>query len=333
MSQTDLSKRLPITRRVRPAKNTPLTDRAKDIIRAVGTYRRLTSWQIERLFFPPGPNGELNSQCKMWLRRLFHDEYLYRSYQKSYPDEGRLPLVYCLDTKGVALLSEDDEFELTYKPSRADVRSEPLAHDLATNDVRIAIDQSIERHGWELVQWIPEWVLKDPKHARFDRVPVNVAAEGDPERILTLRVIPDGYFVIRAPGEQGELVKFHHFLETDMGTESNVGKWYRKVKAHRAYTTPGPVVQTTPEGKHGRSPSPYERRYGTTSLKILTVTTSEVRLAHMKAATEAAGGKGRFWFTTHAQVQQADPLTDPIWQLAGRDGCYAVIPQRQERAA
>jgi len=59
--------------------------------------------------------------------------------------------------------------------------------------------------------------------------------------------------------------------------------------------------------------------------RVLTVTTTQKRLEHLRQATEAAGGQNRFWFTTFDQVTPETVLTAPIWQVAGADKCYALL--------
>jgi hypothetical protein len=59
-------------------------------------------------------------------------------------------------------------------------------------------------------------------------------------------------------------------------------------------------------------------------MSVLTVTTSDKRLANLKAVTEKVGGMGRFWFTTFGRVREADPIADPIWFKAGSDELFAL---------
>jgi hypothetical protein len=51
---------------------------------------------------------------------------------------------------------------------------------------------------------------------------------------------------------------------------------------------------------------------------ILTVTTTERRLASLLKATEQAGGRVRFWFSTLDRINHADILCDPVWSLLTR---------------
>ncbi|MBM3302427.1 MAG: replication-relaxation family protein, partial [Deltaproteobacteria bacterium] len=97
------------------------------------------------------------------------------------------------------------------------------------------------------------------------------------------------------------------FLEIDRATLENK-RWREKVQAYQAYTESGK----------------YTERYGTTSLRILTVTTGQKRLSNLKRTTEAAGGGGMFWFTTLEQAQAEQILTVPVWQVAGQKGLQTL---------
>jgi hypothetical protein len=103
---------------------------------------------------------------------------------------------------------------------------------------------------------------------------------------------------------------------TVVGQYSRWGRkdWARKVRAYIAYFTPH-----SPE-----EPSPYAQRFGTSRLRILTVTTGQTWLGNLKRITKQAGGRGRFWFTTFDQVTPETVLTEPIWQKAGQDGLFRL---------
>ena len=62
----------------------------------------------------------------------------------------------------------------------------------------------------------------------------------------------------------------------------------------------------------------YQRLYGAKGMVILTVTTTERRLVSMVKATEQAGGRERFWFSTFDRIRNADILCDPVWSLITR---------------
>jgi hypothetical protein len=103
-------------------------------------------------------------------------------------------------------------------------------------------------------------------------------------------------------------------VEIDRGTVTGESTkwenrdWSRKVLSYLTYYHSGQ----------------YQARYQTKSLRILTITTTEKRLATLKQATEKAGGRSRFWFTTQDKATTEDILTAPIWQKAGQLGAFAL---------
>ena len=62
-------------------------------------------------------------------------------------------------------------------------------------------------------------------------------------------------------------------------------------------------------------------------MRVLVVTTSRTRLRNLKAATERVGGGRQFWFATLDQIKPETVLHAPLWQLAGREGSYALLWQ------
>ena len=115
-----------------------------------------------------------------------------------------------------------------------------------------------------MVDWIDEHELRR-RHSQPGEVVYIAGAGGTKHRVA---VIADGYFVLRWRDR-----KAHFFLEADRATIANK-RWMRKVRAYMAYYRSGQ----------------YQARYQTRSLRVLTVTTSQKRLANLKAATEQAGG-------------------------------------------
>lgn len=301
-------KRLPITTRasVTERPGFQLTARDAEIIRAVYDYRTLTTWQIERLFFPPfTAKGErkVNPRCQLRLKLLYHHGYLYRDEQPTKLSEGRRPLVYFLDTAGAQFLAAQAQAgeRLDWDKAGQNVSWPFLAHLLETNEVRIAVTLACRapESGITLTHWIDDKALKSPQM----KDKVTIGGEGGGERQIA--VIPDGYS--RLESTTGNRVA-HLFWELDRrtvtgeyATPSERRDWSHKVRAYLEYHASGK----------------YEARYGATGMRILTVTTGDRRLAHLKEITERTGGDRRFWFTTLARLTPETVLAEPIWQVAG----------------
>lgn len=169
--------------------------------------------------------------------------------------------------------------------------------------MRVALAVGARSLDWQIDPWIDERALKRVQMKDY------LTIKGPKGGTQRAAVVPDGYFVLRA-GERAS----HNFLEIDKrtvtGEATDWGRrdWARKVRAYLAYYRSGKD----------------QERYHTKSLRILTVTTGEGRLKHLKAITEKVGGKARFWFTTFDQIAPTTVLTTPIWHVAGKEGVYSL---------
>ncbi len=286
-----------------------LTARDAAILLAVYQYRALSTPQVERLFCSNGDSGEeaakANTRCQYRLQLLYQHCYLTREEQPQKLSEGRKPFVYWLAKKGAEVVEEllGGE-ELDWNPREHQASNLFLEHLLATNDVRIAVTTAARKHNFSVPKWLDDRSLKRQQMTDV------VTLRGPQGRIQRAAVVPDGYFILDTVQH-----RYHHFLEIDLrtvtGAASTWGKrdWARKVSAYLEYYRSGK----------------YQERYKTQSLRILTVTTGEKRLANLKAATEESGGRARFWFTTFEQVRKSDMLTGVIWQKAGESGLHTLV--------
>lgn len=306
--------RLPRIGRVEAARRPRfrLTERDREIVLAVYEYRVLTTNQIETLFFAPRlesrkPKSPYNSRCRLRLQALYHAGYLQRDEQPQRMTDGRKPLLYTLDTQGAALVAEVSGTplaELAWNKAAFRISPFTLEHLLATNDVRVAIQVGACRHNLEVTRWLDDHTLR--QRGTTDYVTLKTREGGEQKVAL----VPDGYFIL-----EDQQVSHHQFLETDMGTTTGMyAKYGRRDYARKVSV----YLQYYRSGK-------YLERYGTRSMRVLTVTTSDRRLANLKAVTEKVGGKGRFWFTTFERVHTADILSDPIWSKAGSHELYSLI--------
>ncbi len=301
-------RRLPTLTRADPAElpGFRLTDRDLQIVAAVGEYRALTAPQIAALFFSKDQqSGLVNARCKARLRHLFHGGYLTREEQASRLSEGRRPLVYRLDSAGAKLLAERAQGNGVLKGSAPVFSPAFLDHLLATNDIRIAVSQRVAAHGWRILTWLDDRTLKSPQ------MKDQVTLKGEQGVTRRAAIVPDAYFRLETQEDT-----YNFFVEIDRGTvtgeASEWGRrdWARKIKTYLEYYRSGM----------------YERRYKTSDMRVLTVTTGEVRLDNLKRITEEAGGKARFWFTTFAQLAQGDLLRNAVWRVASRKELVALVP-------
>lgn len=285
-----------------------LTERDKKILEAVYTHRVLTRPQIETLLFPDSDYTRANRR----LKRLFHHGFLDRAEQPQTLSEGRKPLLYMLDERGAELLASMrgvDREEIDWQPYHNDVGHPFLEHQLDTNRVRVAIERAAEKRGWEIEEWLTEDTLKSREMK--DSVTL-IGPEGGRHRAV---VIPDGYFALNTGH-----YRYHHFIEVDRSTVTGRSPrwakrdWARRIRTYLAYVREGL----------------YHKRYGTKSLRVLTVTTGKRRMRNLKKVTEYVGEEGKgdvawFWFTTFAEAIPGQILTEAIWYRAGDNQQHGLV--------
>lgn len=296
--------RLPRYQRVKHPPIMVLTNRDRDILRQVYHFRLMTREQIEHLLFAPSRGQDhltKTSKVRQRLKLLYQHGYLERIPFPTGPGQWAWRPIYRLARKGANLLAEemnipmrqlqywgrgDDHDHRTSAPSLLFMK-----HSMEINDVRIAVQQAASAHGCRVEQWLDDTTLKREKMKE------DAGFRSDWDGDAKVGVIPDAYFVLHLGDRRA-----HFFLELDRATMSN-GRWRARILSYLDYV------------RSGR----YRERFQTNSLRILTVTTTPQRLENLKKATEQAGGKDLFWFTTLDQVSPTNVFFRPIWQLANDD--------------
>ena len=268
-----------------------LTQRDIRVVLAVHEYRALRADQVCRLFFPS--RNTANDR----LKRLYQHRFLERRWLPVEYGHGMGQAIYLLGRRGTELITQQgtDPGIPSLQRGHNNVGSPFLLHRLMVNDVRIAFTQACRRHGYRLEEWVGE----DDFKTSTDHVQIK-AANGRRQRVA---ILPDAYCVIQAGDKRA-----HFFIEADRGTVPG-RRWKQRVQAYLAYAQGGG----------------YTRRFRTRSLRILTVTLGEKRLANLKRVTEKAGGGSLFWFTTHDHLQPEAVLSGQIWQVAGQPGASTLV--------
>jgi len=275
------------------------TERDREIVAAVSTHRALTSDQLSLLFW-----GDLkaNSRCRLRLRLLADHGYLERAEQPVALSEGRRPLVYFLGKRGLALAADVrgvPESSIDWKKEHNDVRWPFLEHLLATNEIRVRLEVAAPRAGFTVLEWLDDKTLASLSIR--DQFTVDRLGGGAAQVALG----PDGYVSLLDPNGT---TRHRAFIEADRSTVP-LGRWQDKVQRYLAYF---------------RSPV-FADRYGASKpFRVLTVTTSDERLANMKRVTEEAGGQTWFWFSTYAAFTNSNKvLQHPHWHMAGQEEIVA----------
>jgi hypothetical protein len=284
--------RLPIHRRVADPPAMQLTPRDRQVVQTVYEYRFLRREQIETLLFPS------RNTANRRLKHLFQHGFLKRLLPPVRLGEGRPQPIYALDERGADLIAAQgdvsrEEIRWRKKDNRTSYLF--LDHTLNNNTFRIAVTLAAKKQGYRILRWLDERDIK----TLGERVP----APG--KQVRYLPVTPDAFFEIDLGDRQAGF-----FLEMDMGTMAN-RRFKDKVRAYILYKT----------GGH------YEKRFGTGSLRVLTVTTSHRRLRNLKRTTEGAGGRSLFWFTT-LQMLSPEQILRPVWQISGQERAVKLFEDK-----
>lgn len=263
-----------------------------EILKAVYEYRAITHTQLTHLIFQTNHPSVATKRLYM----LYHNGYVERMFLPARGGVAVSQTVYVLGEKGARELSISGGY-LNFYWSKDHLRigSLFLGHTLAISEFRVQLTLACRQAGIAVLEWRGERELKKD----YDRVTVPTSSGGSRQH----PIIPDGYFALQTP--QGNR---HFVLELDRGTME--GKRFKaKVQGYSEYFKSGA----------------YKERFGTKSLRVLTVTESQRRLNNLKAITERAGGKNRFWFAILEECVSAAVLDQPIWLLAGREERCALL--------
>lgn len=298
-----------------------ITLRDLSILEALHTTPYLRSDQIRRLFWREEKGGAWGrvKACQQRLALLLRHGYVRRIEQPVKRGEGSKHAIYALDRKGAALLVTElgvEPHEIEWKPRSQEEHFPFLEHLLATVDLRIALVEGCAHTGVTLEEWMDEKELKRAQNV--DRVTL-VSPQGS---VVDAAVVPDAYFMLARAGKRGRF-----FVEVDLMTVTIAPSkwerrgWLRKVRAYAAYF----------------QSEAFQRRYAGHPVRVLTVTRSPLRLAHLRTATEQvlaelrdageeATAQGAFWFgLLTPDLDGVDLLTAPRWSVAGLDMPRALL--------
>jgi hypothetical protein len=302
-----------------------LTLRDLNLFKVLSHVRYLTANQAEALFWRAIRGGELGTQrsAQRRLQQLRQAGLIRAIQQRILKGEGDLPYIYALDRDGAVIVSQECGVELRtldYQPKSGEENYIFMQHLLASNDFWVAITVSSEQAECTLVQWLHEKELRSKE--RMDYVSV-AKTNGKTARVS---VIPDSFFILETGRGRGSFP-----VEIDCSTVP-LSTWEQKIRAYLAYHASGA----------------FQKRYGVSNFRLLTVTKSMERLLHMKQCTEGVvKDDPRFWFTTFDQVMTRIPvvinqgtpkqklnyrtvynpelLTAPVWYRTGSDQLHSII--------
>ncbi len=289
---------------VKVEKSIRIGKREKAILRDLSRFRFLTTDQIFLLHFPKGSK----QVCYKRLRFLFHKPHclVQRHVLPLEWGKGSAKLVYSLTKKGseYAQSNEPGSAVSAKKAYKMKIRTVSYRkHEIAINDVRIAVELAVKQRGWTLTKWISDTVFKNPRILSEMRVV-------DPNSGSAIPVAPDGFFSVQLSSDRHALF----FLELDRGTMESRRFKFKKIRGYHLF------------GEKWRNVSLF-REYKDLDItyRVLTVVDGgEQRTQNLK--TKSAEGEfledtehvlksRRFYFTELKRVAPESIFTDPIWLI------------------
>jgi hypothetical protein len=287
----------------RSAAPRPMTLTARDInlLAHVAKHRMLSSDQLALL---DGGSAQNMRRC---LRALFDHGYLDRpgAQLAQATITGPQPMVYGLTRKGARAVREHETLidpELNWSDKNRKAGSVFIAHTVAIADFMTKMEVACRaREDVELLE-ADAIIANAPAKTRMAREPLRWLVKlSDGGEFKTASVIPDGLFGLAfADGTAS-----YFMLEIDRGTMPVVRKGTNRTSFARK-------LQVYYEGWKQRR---HEEQLGIRQFRVLTVTTSPVRVQTMVAAVQAlSGGAGSnvFLFAAAESLEGRSPL-DVEW--------------------
>ncbi|MCC7446997.1 MAG: replication-relaxation family protein [Anaerolineae bacterium] len=215
------------------------------------------------------------------MTKLYDNAYIWRRAPSM-----NSAAIYGIDQRGVVELRKQGiEAAANWHRSNRAISDFFIEHCLGIVNVYVALAVACRGQGYQLSAWRSEGALK----ADYDRIRISNTS---------VPVIPDAFFTLTTAKRP-----FSFCLELDRATMTLVRMKQEKYQAYIEYYKSGA----------------YEKRFGTTSLRVLTVVPSERRMAYVKAAAESAGAGSMFWFAVANDLTPATVFSAPVWSIAGRE--------------
>jgi len=296
------------TTTAKPLSSTPrrprtlLQPRDLQVLEALVLGRCLSTTQLGRLFFPL-KGGLVSPRARLRMAQLAALGLVRSIEQPQTRLDGRKAKVHFPTEKGRLLVASELGHDPRDLPRAASAESSWsfLEHTLLCNEVRVLATLGAHASSIRLLHWLPDYALR-ALHMRAQGA--QQGAEKGGVHTEGAIIVPDGQWEVAAGAS-------HHrfFLEADRGTIPAVSStkrrdWRDRVALYLAAERSGFMASL----------------YGGHRFRVLTVVPTAARLASLKAATEEAGGKGRFWFAVGEDLSPEVFYTGEVWEVAGKTG-------------
>lgn len=272
--------------------------------------RCMTTTQLGQLFFPL-KGGQVSPRARLRLAQLAAAGLVRSIEQPQTRLDGRKAKVHFPTEKGRLLVASELGHDPRDLPRAASTESSWsfLEHTLLCNEVRVLATLGASASCVHLVHWLPDYALRKLHMRAAEAAAQAEDLMGEKGKPAGGVIIPDGQWEVAAGAS-------HHrfFLEADRGTIPAVSNkrhrdWRARVELYLAAERSGFM----------------QKIYGGHRFRVLTVVPSRGRLASLKAATEEAGGRGRFWFALAQDLSPDTFYTGDVWEVAGKDGRHRLL--------
>ncbi|MEP0826928.1 MAG: replication-relaxation family protein [bacterium] len=264
-----------------------ITQRDREILRALSSYHLLFTAQIHRLLFSSV------GRARKRLNQLWQHGLVKRIYKPVRLGEGSAAFLYAL-TRKAALLTDAEKAGNAKLKRATKISGQYGEHLLRINDFRICLTLACRKDPGSAVR-----IWKQSKDFNL-RVPVRTDRGYE-----TVVIIPDGFFQLKA-GDRS----YSFFLEIDRGT-TDLTRIRAKISGY--LTLWGDKALKTKSGIES-------------AFRVLFVTTGEKRRNNMLALMEPLAKRHLrpdvIYFTDFSQysLERPESLLDSIWWTVTKGG-------------
>ena len=256
-----------------------LTKRDKELLKVIGEYRMLSTFQVAQLLFPSV------NRARKRLFQLWQHGYLKRYTLPMRLGEGSSQYIYSLSRISTNLLNESSEAKATVQYRKNAIGYSAL-HKLRINDFRCCLDLCTKKskHAEKII-WKEGKVLK---------LNTSIKQNG---RLMPIRIIPDALFGLKHLGKE-----YYFFLEIDRGT-TDLSRIKSKMRAYLTIWKNKEAVA----------------KLNIRSFRVLFVTKSKKRIQNMLNSFENLKPEfprsDIIYLTDYEQYSLKNPngLLNPIW--------------------
>jgi hypothetical protein len=300
-----------------------VTDRIRAILFALAEHRFLSTDLITRL------DGGSPAYVRHLMRLLHRHGLVERpvgqaAYLSTFYHEGNVSLVYAITRKGMKLLAQlgaPVDARLNWTTKNTGSTALFLAHQLQVSqlacDFRLAMptDKSLAFYDHN------EMLAGFPEATQLHDFPYRLAVTAivhDRKPPITLTVVPDRICAIKFKSV-GKHLNF--CIEVDRGTES-LSTRSKKITAKATWR------KKITGYYHAWKQNKFRETWNFESTRVLTITTSEVRIDHMLACQDdVTGGQapGLFLYTTRERIKQHGILGS-VWRSSKQDS-ISLVPR------